>query len=108
MLIESIKYFKNRIDRGIAVKEWRAETLPGPPKGIAPGLRPAEIVGGDWTCRMMNEPGGSLESGAGDRTFRLSRAHLKAYMLSSLPSTATMTRPRFSGMIDRGNGVSGC
>jgi hypothetical protein len=66
---------------------------------MAPGLRPAAIDGGDWTWRMTKEPGVAVESGAGDRSLRLSRAYLKAFMLSSLPSTATITHPRFALMV---------
>ena len=47
----------------------------------------------------MKEPGGSVEPGAGDRSLRLSIAHLKASMLSSPPSTATITHPKLPDMI---------
>lgn len=42
----------------------------------------------------MKEPGGSV-----DRSLRLSIAHLKASMLSSPPSTATITHPKLPDMI---------
>lgn len=72
----------------------KRETQLGPPKGMAPGLRPAMMEGGDWTWRTTKEPP-AVESAAGDRSLRLSRAHRRADMLSSLPSTATITHPRF-------------
>jgi hypothetical protein len=52
------------------------------------------IDGGDWTWKMMKEPA-FVESGVGDRSLRFSNAQRRAFMLSSLPSTATITTPRF-------------
>lgn len=66
------------------------ETELGPPKGMAPGLRPVAMDGGDCTWRMKK-----VESDPGDRSLRLRSAHLNAFILSSLPSTATTTQPRF-------------
>lgn len=42
----------------------------------------------------MKEPP-AAESEFGARSLRFSSAHLRASMLSSLPSTATITQPRF-------------
>jgi len=83
----------NKRENEICERKWCTEL--GPPKGIEPGLRPVAIDGGDWTWKMMKEPA-SVESGVvGDRSLRFSNAQRRAFMLSSLPSTATITTPRF-------------
>lgn len=67
--------------------------LLGPPNGMEPGLRPTMMDGGDWTWRIKNDPGS--DPGSWGRSLRLLRAHLRAFMLSSLPSTATTTHSSF-------------
>jgi len=62
---------------------------------MVPGLMPAAMDGGGWTWRTTKEPPSS-----GDRAVTLSRAHRKAVMLSSLPSTATTTHFRFAAIAD--------
>lgn len=63
------------------------ETQLGPPKGMVPGLTPAATEGDGWTWRTTND-----ESEEDDESLRLSRAHLRASILTSLPSTATTTQ----------------
>lgn len=77
-------------------KERKSETLEfllGPPNGMEPGLRPTMMDGGDWTWRIKKDPGS--DPGSWGRSLRLLRAHLRAFMLSSLPSTATTTHSSF-------------
>lgn len=71
----------------ITVHKINQHTQLGPPKGIVPGLTPAATEGEGWTWRTTND-----ESGEDDESFRLSRAHLRASILTSLPSTATTTQ----------------
>ena len=52
------------------------------------------MEGGDWTWRMTKEEEDAVESDVEDRSSRLSSAHRRAFMLSSLPSTATTTQPK--------------
>ncbi|CAL2270076.1 unnamed protein product [Prunus armeniaca] len=66
---------------------------------MAGGLRPATMDSGDWTWRMSKWPTEVVESDVGDQSLRLSRAKLKAFMLSSLPSTTMITNPRFPTML---------
>ena len=71
----------------------------GPPKGIGAGLRPATIEGGGWTWSTTKVP--SVESGPDEQSLRFWNAHRKASMLSSLPSTATITHRRSADMVQR-------
>ena len=55
--------------------------------------------GADWTWSTTKDPPG-VESSTVDRSLRLSSAHVKAFMLSSLPSTATTTHLKFPVIVD--------
>lgn len=74
------------LQRARALSEARLDCLLGPPKGMGAGLSPAAMLGGGWTWSTTSSPSA--------RRRRLSSAHRSAFMLSSLPSTATTTLPR--------------
>lgn len=85
---ESIKHTPH--DRSYAFNKINSnETQLGPPKGIVPGLTPAATEGEGWTWSKTND-----ESEEDDESLRLSRAHLRASILTSLPSTATATQDK--------------
>ena len=82
----TFKKLKIRENEGEINEIW---FLRGPPKGISPGLSPTAMEGGDWTwsrCKVF----------CFSSRRRLSMAQWSAFMLSSLPSTATTTHRRFA------------